>query len=92
MIRFEMYKTLKRKLVWVMLLGIFLYALYWFAEVRLYCFDGRESQTLQYQLEQYESAKGVLTDERLETFIENYQPAEYDYIEYYMDEDGTVIP
>jgi len=87
MLQLEIYKLFKRKLAWIIMLAIVLYGFYW----AIPKFDAKERQTLQYQIKQQEAAKGILTDERLENFIKNYQMAEYDSIkDNFIDEKGQI--
>lgn len=84
MLHLEIYKLFKRKLVWIILVALFSYALYYDINIS---FD--EDSHMPYELEKYEAAKGILTDERLGEFIENYQPAKYDAVkDRLMDENG----
>lgn len=85
MLQMEMYKLFKRKLVWGILLGLFLFALY----INITDFN-RDTGRMQYELEHYEVAKGILTDERLENFHRDYQPAEFDDFENGFMEEGKL--
>lgn len=76
MLKLEMYKILKRKLVWIILAFIFgLVAVYdGFFIVNNYCLGGSEiGRRNDYELEQYEAAKGILTEEKLEDFYKKYK-------------------
>ncbi len=87
MLQLEIYKLFKRKSAWIIMLAIVLYGSY----QAIPRSDAKESQTLQYQIKQQEAAKGILTDERLESFIKNYRMAEYDSIkDNFMDENGQI--
>lgn len=85
MLQMEMYKLYKRKLVWGILLGLFLFAIY----INITDFN-RDTGRMQYELEQYEAAKGILTDARLQNFHKDYCPAEFDEFENSFMEDGTL--
>lgn len=83
MLQMELYKLLKRKLVLIILLGLFSYTLY--VNVR----DTSDPHR-QYELEKYEAVKGILTDERLENFFENYEREEVDIFEDSFMKDGNL--
>lgn len=75
MLKLEMYKILKRKLVWIVLAFIFgLVAVYdGFFIVKDYCLGGSEiGRRNDYELEQYEAAKGILTEEKWNDFYTHY--------------------
>ncbi|MCI5587900.1 MAG: ABC transporter permease subunit [Lachnospiraceae bacterium] len=92
MLKLELYKIFKRKLVWIVFLGVFLLVIISDAMyIKNFCFNSSERNKLQYQLEKFESYKGKLTDERLEEFIGNYIQEEYDYLHDFMD-DGKAVP
>ncbi len=86
MLKLEMYKILKRKLVWIVLAFIFgLVAVYdGFFIVKNYCLGGSElGSRNDYELEQYEAAKGILTEEKWNDFYTRYKPDIF--------EDGRVL-
>ena len=85
MFKMEMYKLFKRKLVWGILLGLFLFAVF----INITDFN-RDTGRMQYELEQYEAAKGILTDERLQNFQKDYHPAEFDEFENGFMENGKL--
>ena len=86
MLKLELYKLFKRKLVWVLLLVLLAYALY----TDITDILDRDNERMQYELEQYEAAKGILTDERLESFYKDYEPAGFDDFEDGFVEDGKL--
>lgn len=86
MLQLELYKLFKRKLVWVLLLVLLAYAIY----TDITDILGRDNERMQYELEQYEAAKGILTDERLESFYKDYEPARFDDFEDGFLEDGRL--
>ena len=79
MFRLELHKIFKRKLVWIMSLGLILLVLIQLFFTVKGNFSGENYKRIKYEIEKYESEKGILTDERIERFFENYQPKEYDY-------------
>ncbi len=85
MLQIEMYKLFKRKSVWGILLGLFLFAI----SINITDFN-RDTGRMKYELEQYEAAKGILTDARLQDFHKDYRPAEFDEFENSFMEDGTL--
>ena len=85
MLQMEIYKLLKRKLVWGILVVLFLFAIF----INITDFN-RDIGRMQYELEKYEAAKGILTDARLQDFHRNYHPAEFDEFENSFMENGTL--
>lgn len=89
MIRIELHKLFKRRLVWVVFCGIIfliIVSCLWFNS---YYFDGENIRSLQKEISVYEKHKGTLTDERLEGFLKDYTIRKYDYIrELFVDEEG----
>ena len=83
MLKFELYKLLKRKLVLVMLCGIFLLMLY-----NVYEYVATDSKRTNYEIEIYEENKGILTDEKIALFTKKYKPKLYDYFSERFIEDG----
>lgn len=94
MIQLEMYKILKRKLVWIVLVGIILLVLSGiFGSVRYQYFDKKSYEEMQQDIQTLEKHKGVLTDQRLAEYFKDYQPLKYntDYIEERWLADGKPI-
>lgn len=94
MIRFEIYKIMKRKLVWVVLGGILLLVLLQtFASFRHQYFNRKCYKEVQQEIQTYEKHKGILTDERLTDFIKEYKHPKYntDYIAEQWEIDGTAM-
>lgn len=89
MIALELHKLFKRRLVWVVFLGIIVLLviseLYYESH---YC-DGNHYAKLQEKIAVFEKHKGTLTDERIEAFLGEYAMDQYDYIkEMFFDDSG----
>ena len=95
MIQLEMYKILKRKLVWIVLAGILLLAsLEIFGYVRYQYFDQKVYEELRRDVQTLEKHKGVLTNRRLADYFKDYEPMKYngDYMKERWLADGKPIP
>lgn len=94
MIQLELYKIVKRKLVWIVLAGIILLALLQtFRCVRYQHFNRKSHEELRREVEIFEKHKGILTNQRLEDYFKDYKPLKYnaDYMEDWQ-VDGVPIP
>lgn len=95
MIQLEMYKIVKRKLVWIVLAGIILLILLGlFGYVRHEYLNQKSHEELLRDVETLEKHKGVLTDRRLADYFKDYQPLKYnaDYMKERWLVDGVPIP
>ncbi|MCH5267197.1 MAG: ABC transporter permease subunit [Lachnospiraceae bacterium] len=92
MLQLELYKIMKRKLVWIVLLGILLLSLLQlFGYLRYQYFDQKSHEELKREVQTLEKHKGILTDERLADFFKDYQLKEYDYMNDWI-ADGKLVP
>lgn len=99
MIRAELYKLFKRKLVWEVFAGVF--ALMIVSEIYLnsYYLYGGHYRELQDEIALHEKYRGELTDERLYAFLterwgsfyEKYPEETYDYMDSFCDEEGNEL-
>ena len=99
MMRAELYKIWKRKLVWEILLGMFLIMAVSELYLNSYYFYGGHYEELQEEIKLHEKYRGVLTDERLQAFLEErwgdfyrkYPDEEYNYMDAFFDADGNEL-
>lgn len=92
MIKYEMYKIFKRKLV--LIAGSVIIALIIVSNlsyIKSYVFDSEFHDRLQYELNVFEKNKGVLTSDKLNEFAEKYNFSKYDQMYYYYSSDGNAI-
>lgn len=92
MIKAELYKIYKRKLVLIVLVGILALVAYSnIMFVKREYIDGERYKERKENIELFEKHKGILTDKRLEEFAKEYkiQSIGSDYIEYFF-EDGDI--
>ena len=95
MVQLELYKIVKRKLVWIVLAGIILLSLIQiFGYFRYQYFDQKSHEEMQRDVQTLEKHKGVLTDQRLADYFKDYKPLKYntDYMEERWLADGKPIP
>lgn len=95
MVSLELYKIVKRKLVWIVLVGIIsLILLQIFGYVRYQYFNQKSHEELQRDVQTLEKHKGVLTDQRLADYFKDYKPLKYnaDYMKERWQVDGVPIP
>lgn len=92
MIRFEMYKLFKRKLILAtFIVLILLIILPNIDYIRNYVFDKNEHKNLEYQLNRYEKNKGIITEQRISEFIDGYKWEKNDPIGEFLN-DKKIIP
>ncbi len=100
MLKLELYKLYKRKLVLIVLIliGILVFYSSFMYIKRNYINGNNRYKELQENIELFEKHKGVLTDERLKEFCKQYKPLSFnaDYIEYFFEDrdikNGKQIP
>lgn len=95
MISLEIYKIMKRKLVWIVLGGILVVVLLQtFATFRYQYFNRKRYEEVRQEIQTFEKHKGVLTDERLTEFLKEYKPPKdnADYIAERWQIDGEPMP
>ena len=104
MLREELRKLFKRRLVWVVFLGIMILIGVSQCYYKLGYFSGERFQKLQEQMALFEKHKGELTEKRLEDFFEDSERFakrnvgwvsesgwSFEYMEQFLDEDGEVL-
>lgn len=95
MIQSEMNKIMKRKLVWIVLMGIILLVLLQiFGYLQYQYFNQKSHEELKRDVLTLEKHKGVLTDQRLADYFKDYKPPKYnaDYMKERWLADGKPIP
>ena len=71
MLQLELYKIMKRKLVWIVLLGILLLSLLQLFYFINYLYFDPKSEWLKQEVQILEKHKGILTDQRLADYIDS---------------------